>query len=51
MTVFDLMNIYKTMYISCKKKYCKGFSQEEDFVAEKFSRQIIRNSLKEDHYG
>ena len=52
MDAFDLLNINMKMHSSCKqKKYCKGFSQEEDFVAEKFSRQIIRNSLKEDHYG
>ena len=50
MDAFDLMNINMTMYSSCKKKYCKGFSQEEDSVAEKFSREIIRNSLMEDHY-
>ena len=49
MAVFDLMNIYMTMYISCKKKYRKGFSQEEDFVAEKLSQEIIRNFLMEDH--
>ena len=51
MDAFDLMNINMTMYSSCKKKeYCKGFSQE-DFAAEKFSREIIRNSLMENHYG
>jgi hypothetical protein len=47
MAVFDLMNIYMTMYISCKKKYCKGFSQEEDFVEVKFPQEITRNSLME----
>jgi hypothetical protein len=28
MAIFDVMNIYMTMYISYKNKYCKGFSQE-----------------------
>jgi hypothetical protein len=37
--------------LATTKKYCKGFSQEEDFVAEKLSREIIRNSFMEDHYG
>ena len=27
--------------------YCKGFSQEKDFVEVKFSQEITRNSLME----